>query len=232
MWDDFSKLDWNSEGENYKFFKKLNEDIRGLLLGHMRRKISVFGKLKDKEEAKEFYRFTVKKMIWCSWRMMLPWISTNIFASLRSTCPALDIIQNWFPLFDAGLEEEELEDSIEMIHEALFLISNWNLISATKLTDLNFSKYFSSITKFWRLVALINLGNCLATQDKNLERKICGCVLQMFKKILKSTNLENLSIWKNPKQFLKMQEKFGIPNIVKAISFQCKKFFHPKPWTF
>jgi hypothetical protein len=115
LWNDFSKLDWNSEGENSKYFKKLNEDVRGLLLGQLKRKFCVFGKLKDKMEAKEFYESTVNKMLWCSWRMMLPWISTNIYSSLKSTCPAIDMIQNWIPLFDAVLEEEKLEDSMEMI---------------------------------------------------------------------------------------------------------------------
>jgi hypothetical protein len=201
-WNNVKKIDWKSGEENAPFFKKLNEDVRGHLLWHLKKTMLLFGKL-DKRDSELFYKSTVNKTLWCSWRMMVPWISTNIFsANSRSTCPALDVLQNWIPFFDAVLETEEPEDLMEMLHEALFLISDRNLISANNLTNPEFSNFFPFNTKFQRLVTVINLGNCLAIADKNLRRKICGSILEIFKKDMKITNLDNLSLWKNPQIIL------------------------------
>jgi hypothetical protein len=97
-WDEFPKIDW-SLGDS---LKDLNE-TRSLILANLKYEIRVYSGLPEIEK-NAYYGSTVQKTILCSWQMMVPWISTNIFwnYSQGSVCPAFEILQNWIPIGRGG----------------------------------------------------------------------------------------------------------------------------------
>jgi hypothetical protein len=206
VWKDFDQLDWTLENSS---FKKLNDDVRLLLLVNLKKEIAILKQL-SRKDAEDFYTSTVKKTLLCSWQMMVPWISVNIFSgNLRgSTCPAMDLLQNWIPVFDAVLVITEPEDLLCMIHEALFLISYINKISAKNLVDPEFSRFFGTDSSFQQLSTFVNLGNCLLCPEKKLRKKICGMAVNLFcLEISETVVLQNLPIWKNTMNTLQEARK-------------------------
>jgi hypothetical protein len=200
VWDSFEKFGWKSE----KSFKK-SEQTRFVALKSIKSGIREYSRL-PKAEKKVGYGFTVQNTVLQSWRMIVPWVSANVFVG-RSVCPAFEILQNWIPVFDAILEMEDETPLLEIIHEALFLISFWNRISPKNIFNPNFSNYFQTGTKFLRLATLVHLGSCVPRQE-NLRQKFCGMALHLFNlEINSAPTLENFLIWENPQKIIHEMRK-------------------------